>query len=117
MKHTVHNLSSYQLSEEEYKALSYGLDYNVPLKTSNNVINTESETFYQSILSNISHIPDDQLAVLKTRIRNTRHSLISVPYRYRQIIRNLSNYEKINVLEQDKGRGVVIMDSSQYMNK
>ena len=117
MKHTVHNLSSYQLSEEEYKALSYGLDYNVPLKTSNNVINTESETFYQSILSNISHIPDDQLAVLKTRIRNTRHSRISVPYRYRQIIRNLSNYEKINVLEQDKGRGVVIMDSSQYMNK
>ena len=39
MEHTVYNLSSYQLSEEEYKALLYGLDYHVPSKT-NNVINT-----------------------------------------------------------------------------
>ena len=57
--------------------------------------------------------------MLKTRIRNTCHKYnrISVPYRYRQIIRNLSNNEKIKVLKQDKGREVVIMDSSQYMNK
>ena len=80
-------------------------------KANNNVINTEFEKFYQSILTNISHIPDDQLAVLKTRIRNTCHKYnqINVPYRYRQIIRNLSN--KIKVLKQDKDRGVVIMDS------
>ena len=26
IKHTVHKFSSYQLSEEEYKALPYGLD-------------------------------------------------------------------------------------------
>ena len=86
-------------------------------KANNNVINTEFEKFYQSILTNISHIPDDQLAVLKTRIRNTCHKYnqINVPYRYRQIIRNLSN--KIKVLKQDKDRGVVIMDSSQYMKK
>ena len=86
-------------------------------KANNNVINTEFEKFYQSILTNISHIPDDQLAVLKTRIRNTcrKYNQINVPYRYRQIIRNLSN--KIKVLKQDKDRGVVIMDSSQYMKK
>ena len=67
----------------------------------------------------ISHIPDDQLAVLKTRIRNTCHKYnrISVPYRYREIIRNLSNNEKIRVPKPDKGRGVVIMDSSQYIKK
>ena len=61
----------------------------------------------------------DQLAVLKTRIQNTCHKYnrINVPYRYRQIIRNLSSNEKIKVLKQDKGRGLVIMDSSQYMNK
>ena len=80
-------------------------------KANNNVINTEFEKFYQSILTNISHIPDDQLAVLKTRIRNTcrKYNQINVPYKYRQIIRNLSN--KIKVLKQDKDRGVVIMDS------
>ena len=67
----------------------------------------------------ISHIPDEQLAVLKTRIRNTCHKYnrINVPYRYREIIRNLSNNEKIKVLKKDKDRQVVIMDSSQYMNK
>ena len=53
MKHTVHSFSSYHLSEEEYNALSYGLDYHVPSKANNNVINTEFEKFYQSILSNI----------------------------------------------------------------
>ena len=67
----------------------------------------------------ISHIPDDQLAVLKTRIRNTCHKYnrINVPYRYREIIRNLTNNEKIKVLKKDKDRQVVIMDSSQYMSK
>ena len=57
--------------------------------------------------------------MLKTRIRNTCHkdNQINVPYRYRQIIRNLSNNEKIKVLKQDRGRGVVIMDSCQYMKK
>ena len=119
IKHTVHNFSSYQLSEEEYKALPYGLDHHVPSKTNNNAINTQFEKFYQRILYNISHIPDDQLAVLKTRIPNTCHKYnrINVPYRYRQIIRNLSNNGKIKVLKQDKDRGVVIMDSSQYMKK
>ena len=119
MKRTVYNFFSYQLSEEEYKALSYGLDYHVPSKTNNKVNNTEFEKFYHSILSNISHIPDDQLAVLKTRIRNICHKYnrINVPYRYRQIIRNLPNNAKIKFLKQDKGCGVVIMDSSQCMNK
>ena len=119
MKHTANNFSTYQLSEEEYKTLSYRLGYHVPSKTTNNVLNTEFEKFYQSILSNISHILDDQLAVLKTRIRNTCHkySRINVPNRYRQTIRNLSNNEKIKVLKHHNGRGVVIMNSSQYMKK
>ena len=57
--------------------------------------------------------------MLKTRIRNTSHKYngINVLYRYRQIIRNLSNNEKIKVLKQDNSRGVVIIDSSQYMKK
>ena len=119
IKHILHSLSPYQLSEEEYEALSYGLDYHVPSKTNNNVNNTEFEKFYQSILSNISNIPDDQLTVLKTRIRNTCHKYnrINVPYRYRQKIRNFSNNEQIKVLKQDEGREVVIMYSSQYMKK
>ena len=57
--------------------------------------------------------------MLKTRIRNTSHKYnrINVLYTYRQIIRNLSNNEKIKVLKQDNSRRVVIIDSSQYMKK
>ena len=100
MKHNVHNFFSYQLSEEEYKVLSYGLDYHVSSKTKNNVINTEFEKFYQIILSNISHTFDDQVAVLKKRMPNTCHKYIrtNVSYRYTQIIRTLSNNEEIKVL-------------------
>ena len=46
-----------------------------------------------------------------------KYSRINIPYRQRQIIRNLSNNGKIKVLKWDKGGGVMIMDSSQYMNK
>ena len=57
--------------------------------------------------------------MLKTRIQNTSHKYnrINVLYRYRQIIRNLSNNEKIKVLKQDNSSGMVIIDSSQYMKK
>ena len=96
------------------------MDYQLPSKTNNNVIKTEFTKFYKSILSNISHIPNDQLAVLKQEygtLTCPKFNRINVPYRYRQIIRNLSNNEKIKVLKQDTGRGVVIMDNSQYMKK
>ena len=112
MKLTVLNFSSYQLSEEEY-----WLDYHIQSKTNNNVINTEFEKFNQSILSNISHIPEDQLAVLKTRtlVTNTTTSMYLIDTK--KIIGCLSNKRKDKVLRQDKGCRVVIMDISQYMNK
>ena len=57
--------------------------------------------------------------MLKTRIQNTFHKYngINVPHRCKQIIRNLSCNEIIKAHKQDEGRGVVIMDSSQFMNK
>ena len=83
------------------------------------ILNLKIFQIYQSVLSNISYIPEDQLSVLKTRIRNfcRKYNRISVPYRYRQIIRNLPDNEKIKILKQDKSCCVVIMDSSQYMSK
>ena len=32
IKHTIHNLSSYVMSNEEYAALSFGLDHHNPTK-------------------------------------------------------------------------------------
>ena len=45
IKNTVHNFSSYQLTTEEYTALSYRLDHHIPCKFNNNRIHTEFEQF------------------------------------------------------------------------
>ena len=57
IKHTVHNFSSYVLSDEKYKVLSYGLDHCIPTPCNYSAVETEFELFYQNILSSISHIP------------------------------------------------------------
>ena len=51
LKHTVCNMSSYELSDEECTALSFGLDDHIPSKTDAYLIYTEFETYYQSILT------------------------------------------------------------------
>ena len=119
IKHTVHNFSSYVLSDEEWTALSFGLDQHIPNKTNKNKINSEFERFYQSLLRNISHIPDDKLTHLKTKLRDTcdKFNKITVPYKYKNIINNLSKNSSIIILRQDKGRGVVILDKTKYMDK
>ena len=68
IKNTVHNFSSYQLATEEYTALSYRLDHHIPCKFSNNRIHTEFEQFNQSVLKDISHIPERDLSCLKTKL-------------------------------------------------
>ena len=82
-----------------------------------NAIETEFELF--NVLSNISHSPENKLTQLKSKLRNVCHkySKIKVPYNYQHMIDNLTNNETIEVLKQDKGRGVVIMDSSKYEGK
>ena len=56
-KKNVHNSLSYQLSNDELTALSYGLDHHIPSKFNCNRIYTEFEQFYQSLLKDISHVP------------------------------------------------------------
>ena len=71
VKNTLHNFSSYQLSNDELTALSYGLDHHIPSKINRNRIYTEFEQFYQSVLKDKSHVPDEDLSHLKTKLRNT----------------------------------------------
>ena len=71
MKNIVHNYSSYVLSKDEQIALSYGLENHIRTKISRIAINTESEQFYQRLLNDISHIREEDLAHIKTKLRNT----------------------------------------------
>ena len=107
------------MSDEEYKAFSYGLDHHVRTPCSHNAVETEFELFYQNISSSLSHIPENELAQLKSKLRNKCHKYNNNKnsYKYQHIIANLPNNKTIKVLKQDNGRGVVIMDSSKCMEK
>ena len=61
IKHTVHNFSSYVMSNEEYTALSFGLDHHIPTKSKDVAIEVEFEQFYQGLLRNLTHVPDNEL--------------------------------------------------------
>ena len=82
IKNTAHNFSSYQLATKEY-ILSYRLDHHIPCKFNNNRIHTEFEQFNQSILKDISYIPESDLLCLKAKLRSTckKHSKVHVPYK------------------------------------
>ena len=64
------------------------------------------------------HIPQEDLeAHIKTKLRNTceRYSNIKIPYKYRKIV-EISKTSRI-VRKCDKGRDVVLMDTTVYLEK
>ena len=75
--------------------------------------------FYQDIIPNLSHIPDSQLTELKWKLRNACHkyNIIKVPCKYQNIVKDLANNKDIRILRQDKGRAIVIINSSKYIAK
>ena len=70
-------------------------------------------------MRNLTHIPDNELTSLKTKLRSTceKYSKINVPYKYKKVIDNLSKNKNIVILKQDKGSGVVILYTTKYTEK
>ena len=56
---------------------------------------------------------------MKTKLRHTcdKYSRIKVPYKYRNVITNLRRNKQLVILKQDKGRGVVLLDKTKYVEK
>ena len=67
----VHNFSSYNLTQEEHEALSYGLDLHIPTSINRNKIKTEFESFFQSLLYDLSDTPENEISKVKTKLGNT----------------------------------------------
>ena len=118
-KYIVHNFSSYELSDAEITALSYGLDTHIPTNTNSDTIATEYELFFQNLLRDISKIPKCELSKIKTKLRYTckKYSKVKVLHRHRKIILELSKNESIVILKPDKGRKVVVMNKHKYIEK
>ena len=49
------------LTEDEYKALAFGLDYHIPIRTNKNITDTESELYLESITRYVKDIPDNKV--------------------------------------------------------
>ena len=75
--------------------------------------------FFQNLLNDISVIPEENLARIKTKLPSTCEKYYQVkPYfKYSHVIQKLSKNKEIVILKQDKGRGVVILDRSKYLEK
>ena len=91
----------------------------MPTNINRNSIQTEFESFYQRLVNDMLNITENELQQVKTKLRNTceRYCNIKVPYKQRQIIKSLSQRVDITIIKTDKGRGVVIMNKSKYLEK
>ena len=90
-KNTIYTFSSYKLSDDEIMALNYGLDQHIPYTINYNSINTEFDVIYQNVLCYISHIPEQNLAHVKTKLRNTceKYCKIKVLFKCKEVIKKV----------------------------
>ena len=74
---------------------------------------------FQNLLNDISAIPEENLARIKTKLRSTcgKYYQVKHYFKFNQVIQNLSKNKEIVILKQDKGRGVVVLYHSKYMGK
>ena len=65
-----HNFSSYNLSQVEINALSYGLPHHIPTNINRNAITTEFESFFKRLIRDISNMPKSEINKVKTKLRS-----------------------------------------------
>ena len=79
----------------------------------------EFKYFYQNITNDIWHLSGDNVYNLETKLHHTceNYSDNKAPYKYQRTIDTLGQNNSIVMLEQDKERGVVMLDKNIYVDK
>ena len=115
----VHNFSSYELTAEEHQILSFGLDHHIPTQIQENAVKTEFEAFFYHLNKNLKHLNADEKDKLKTKMRRTCENYYNVKNKEKvdEVIRRLMKNRDVAIVKQDKGRGVVLLDKSKYVEK
>ena len=72
-------MSFYTLAEDEYNALTFGLDHDIPARTIKNTEN-DVEVYPQSINRYVNEIPDNVISHLKTKLRNHVNDITTSVY-------------------------------------
>ena len=114
---TPYLISHYSLPNEEYTALSFGLDHHIPTKSKDVAIEVELEQFYQGLfIEKLNTYTGQLVSSLKTKLRSIceKYSNINIQYKYKKVVDNLSNNKNIMILKQDKERDLVILVRTKY---
>ena len=84
----IHNYSTYTKSDEEYQALYFGPDAQIPVKVNKTAVYKDFQVFFHSLLKDISNILKKELTQIKTNLRNTcdKYTKIRVPYKYGKVV-------------------------------
>ena len=124
--HVITNLSDLVLSEPEKFVLSHGLDFCVP-----NLNTTSEEVFaeFESLVSQLDKLQPTSTAdcsALKAKLVHLAHTVCGVSIdsgdmsMYRQhlrVVKTLKSNQEIIITRPDKGKGVVILNKADYINK
>ena len=91
----------------------------IQVKLNKHTSKTEFKVFCQSLLKNISHIPENDTSLNKIKLQSTyeKYSNVYLPYEYRRTVENLSKNDSIVIMNQDKGRSNIIMGKHRYTEK
>ena len=118
-RNIIRNFSSYKLSKVEEEALIHGLDTYIPHKFDKRRIEVEFELLYQNILPHTKALTEMNKIELKSKFLNIfrQYSNIKNTYKYEDVIKKLTKNRDICLLKQDKGKGIVVMDRSKYIEK
>ena len=95
------------------------MDHYIPDKIDKRRLEVEFENLYQNILWSANDIGEQEKQNLKTKFLGCfrDYGKINAPYEHKEIIKKLSSNKDICLLKQDKGRGIVIMDRTKYVEK
>ena len=122
---TIINLANFELSEIEKDVLCRGLDFGVPPHLSPEMIASEFELYWQQ-LDRTPAVSNERreeckaaLAHLSQQYANSRADTLNYPFgkKHFEVIKNLKRNKDIVITRPDKGKGVVVLKRSDYVEK
>lgn len=88
------------------------------MKCDNKITNTEFEHYFQNIKNSVSN-SDEKIILLETKLLSTckKYNNIKVPFKHKQVVKQLAENNNVMLLGQDKDKGAVMMGKGKYTEK
>ena len=87
--------TTYQVRRRQH---CHGLDQHIPNNWTRNIIKTEFELFYEGLLKSISHMTEEQVSAIKTKLCRTCVSYVELMY-LTSVKKLLKGFQKTTILK------------------